>query len=136
MAKVEEKAKKSRQTKLSKKSAEELIQIILRKDEVERKQSAQIANLKSEVNSLSSRIEACYKDQEGTDKAMEELKYSYNNAMSELQSKASDLEDETEAKNAWSKDYFALKDKYNHLKNICFAAFGVILILLIGFIFY
>ena len=65
---------KARQTKLGKKNAEELIQIILRKDATERKLNSTISELKTEVNSLTSRVNNFNKDQEGNIKAIERLK--------------------------------------------------------------
>lgn len=65
---------KARQTKLSKKSVEDLIQIILRKDATERKLNSNIVNLKAEVNSLTSRVDNFDKDQEGNIKAIENWK--------------------------------------------------------------
>lgn len=65
---------KARETKLSKKSVEELIDIILRKDSVERKLNTQIISLKSEVNDLNSRMENAIKDMNGTLSAFNETK--------------------------------------------------------------
>lgn len=65
---------KARQTKLGKKSAEELIQIILRKDATERKLNSNIVSLKAEVNALTSRVNNFDKDQEGNVKAIENWK--------------------------------------------------------------
>ena len=65
---------KSRKTKLTKKSVEELINIILRKDATEKNLNSQIVNLKNEVNSLESRISNMTKDNEGTDKVIGDLK--------------------------------------------------------------
>ena len=64
MANVKEQsaALKSRQTKLLKKSKDELIEVILRKDKVERNQVNQISKLKGEVNSLQSRIKGYIAD--------------------------------------------------------------------------
>ena len=57
MANVKENAAlKSRQTKLLKKSKEELIEIVLKKDKIEKNQVNQISNLKGEINSLNSEI--------------------------------------------------------------------------------
>lgn len=71
MAKIAESpATKSRQTKLGKKSAEELIQIILRKDKTERNLSSQVINLKAEVNSANKIIDNIKKDMEGTIKSL------------------------------------------------------------------
>ena len=76
MANVKEQsaALKSRQTKLLKKSKEELIEVILRKDKVERNQVNQISKLKGEVNSLQSRIKGFISDNEGNQKIIKELK--------------------------------------------------------------
>ena len=76
MANVKEQsaALKSRQTKLLKKSKEELIEVILRKDKVERNQVKQISNLKGEINSLNSRIKGFISDNEGNQKIIKELK--------------------------------------------------------------
>ena len=49
-------AVKGRETKLNKKSNDELIQIILKKDKVERNLNNQIKSLKGEINSLSTRV--------------------------------------------------------------------------------
>lgn len=65
---------KARQTKLGKKSGEELIEIILRKDATERKLNSTIVNLKAEVNALTSRVNNFDKDQEGNIKAIDHWK--------------------------------------------------------------
>jgi hypothetical protein len=65
---------KSRITKLSKKSNEELIDIILRKDKVERNYSKQIINLKATINDSNARMKALTKD---TRNAIEEWKNKY-----------------------------------------------------------
>ena len=59
---VNETQLKTRKTKLSKKSSEDLINIILRKDDVERKLNKQIVNLKTEVNDLNSKIKSLQLD--------------------------------------------------------------------------
>ena len=76
MANVKEQsaALKSRQTKLLKKSKDELIQVILRKDKAERNQVKQISNLKGEINSLNSRIKGFIADNEGDQKTIKELR--------------------------------------------------------------
>ena len=71
-------ALKSRQTKLLKKSKEELVEVILRKDKVERNQVKQISNLKGEINSLNSRIKGFVADSEGDQKTIKELKDYYS----------------------------------------------------------
>ena len=59
---VNETQLKTRKTKLSKKSSEDLINIILRKDDVERKLNKQIVNLKTEVNDLNSKVKSLQLD--------------------------------------------------------------------------
>ena len=75
MANVKEQsaALKGRQTKLLKKSKEELIEIVLRKDKIEKNQVKQISNLKGEINSLQSRIKGFIADSEGDQKTIKEL---------------------------------------------------------------
>ena len=73
-AKDKNAALKSRQTKLLKKSKEELIEIVLRKDKIEKNQVKQISNLKGEINSLNSRIIGFIADSEGDQKTIKELR--------------------------------------------------------------
>ena len=76
MANVKEQsaALKSRQTKLLKKSKEELIEIVLKKDKIEKNQVNQISNLKGEINSLQSRIKAYIADNDGNEEKIKELR--------------------------------------------------------------
>ena len=74
---------KARQTKLSKKNSDELIQIILKKDKIERNLNNQIKSLKNEVNTLSTRVNNFDKDMEGTIQALE----SYKDKVKTLQEK-------------------------------------------------
>lgn len=76
MANVKEQsaALKGRQTKLLKKSKEELIEIVLRKDKIEKNQVNQISKLKGEVNSLQSRIKGYIADNDGNEEKIKELR--------------------------------------------------------------
>lgn len=65
---------KARQTKLLKKTKDELIEVILRKDKVERNQVNQISNLKGEINSLQSRIKGYISDNEGNEKIIKDFR--------------------------------------------------------------
>lgn len=67
-------ALKRRQTKLLKKSKEELIEVILRKDKIEKNQVKQISNLKGEINSLNTRVNGFVADSEGDQKTIKELR--------------------------------------------------------------
>lgn len=75
MANVKENAAlKGRQTKLLKKSKDELIEVILRKDKIEKNQVNQISNLKGEINSLQSRIKGYIADNDGNEEKIKELR--------------------------------------------------------------
>ena len=79
MANVKENAAlKGRQTKLLKKSKEELIEIVLRKDKIEKNQVNQISNLKGEINSLNGEIKGFIADSEGDQKIIKELRNDYS----------------------------------------------------------
>ena len=67
-------ALKRRQTKLLKKSKEELIEVILRKDKIEKNQVKQISNLKGEINFLNTRVNGFIADSEGDQKTIKELR--------------------------------------------------------------
>lgn len=73
-AKEQSAALKGRQTKLLKKSKEELIEIVLRKDKIEKNQVKQISNLKGEINFLNTRVNGFIADSEGDQKTIKELK--------------------------------------------------------------
>ena len=85
MANVKEQsaALKSRQTKLLKKSKEELIEIVLRKDKIEKNQVKQISNLKGEINSLNSRINGFIADSEGDQETIKRLR-EYNSKYEDI----------------------------------------------------
>ena len=74
---------KARQTKLGKKSNDELIQIVLKKDKAERNLNNQIKNLKGEVNHLSTRVKNFDSDMERTQQALD----SYKDKVKTLQEK-------------------------------------------------
>ena len=76
-------AVKGRETKLNKKSNDELIQIILKKDKVERNLNNQIKSLKGEINALSTRVKNFDSDMEGTIQTIE----SYKDQVKTLQEK-------------------------------------------------
>ena len=69
---------KRRQTKLLKKSKEELIEVILRKDKIEKNQVKQISNLKGEINFLNTRINGFIADSEGDQETIKGLRECYS----------------------------------------------------------
>lgn len=101
---------KARQTKLGKKSVEDLIQIILRKDATERKLNGNIVNLKAEVNSLTSRVDNFDKDQEGNVKAIEKWRLE-TEKQKELVASLTDKVSNTAAELRETKEVVDKKDK-------------------------
>lgn len=124
MANVKEQsaALKGRQTKLLKKSKEELIEIVLRKDKIEKNQVNQISNLKEEINSLNTRIKAFIADSKGDQKTIKELRDYYskledaNQTLHEnIDSKCIELEETT---NKFNKLIVELENKVKSWANI------------------
>ena len=139
MANVKEQsaALKSRQTKLLKKSKEELIEIVLRKDKIEKNQVKQISNLKGEINSLNNRINGFIADSEGDQKIIKELRNDYsklediNKTLHEIiDSRAIEWE---ETSNKLNKLILETENKAKFLANI---AIGSSIAFIIAFIAY
>lgn len=117
---------KGRETKLSKKSNEELIQIILRKDKLERNLNAQVVSLKAEVNSLSSRVNNFDKDMEGTVNEVKNLRDSNKVSREQIDSLRIRLKDEEENRNKNDKYIVELEENNHSLKTYC--VFSTILV--------
>lgn len=107
-AKEQSAALKGRQTKLLKKSKEELIEIVLKKDKIEKNQVNQISNLKGEINSLQSRIKGYIADNEGNEEKIKELR----NDNIFLKDRNSSLNEKINAK---SIEIEELTDKFNKI---------------------
>ena len=139
MANVKENAAlKSRQTKLLKKSKEELIEIVLRKDKIEKNQVKQISNLKGEINSLNSRINGFIADSEGDQKIIKELREScskledLNKTLHEnIAFNRSELEETT---NQFNKIIVETENKAKSWANIAIMSSIVFIITLIAYI--
>lgn len=133
MTNVKEKsvALKSRQTKLSKKTKEELIEVILRKDKVERNQINQISKFKGEINSLQSRLNNYISDTDGLLKNIRELK-DRNKALNELiDCKNSDIKEST---CYYSKIVVEYKNKIRILNKISISLIILYIVTLVCFI--
>ena len=133
MTNVKEKsvALKSRQTKLSKKTKEELIEVILRKDKVERNQINQISKFKGEINNLQSRLNNCISDSDGHLKSIRELR-DRNKALNELiDCKNSDIKEITCHYNKIEVEY---KNKIRILSKISISLIVLYIITLVCFI--
>lgn len=74
MAKELSTSEKSRKTKLSKKSVEELVNIILRKDDVERRKDNLIKALKINIQGLEKKVESISNDITNIETEYNELK--------------------------------------------------------------
>ena len=140
MANVKEQsaALKSRQTKLLKKSKEELIEIVLRKDKIEKNQVKQISNLKGEINSLNSEIKGFISDSEGDQKIIKELREScskledLNKTLHEnIAFNRSELEETT---NQFNKIIVETENKAKSWANIAIMSSIVFIITLIAYI--
>ena len=140
MANVKEQsaALKGRQTKLLKKSKEELIEIVLRKDKIEKNQVKQISNLKGEINSLNSRIKGFIADSEGDKKIIKELRNDYfkledvNKTLHEtIDSRAIEWE---ETSNRLNKYIVELENKAKSWANIAIISSIAFIVTLIGYI--
>ena len=137
-AKEQSAALKSRQTKLLKKSKEELIEIVLRKDKIEKNQVKQISNLKGEINSLQSRIKGFIADSEGDQKIIKELRNDYskledvNKTLHEtIDSRAIEWE---ETSNRLNKHIVETENKAKSWANIAIMSSIVFIITLIAYI--
>ena len=86
-------SEKSRKTKLSKKSVEELVNIILRKDDVERRKDNLIKALKINIQGLEKKVEAISNDITNTETEYNELKRSNFNAIKDNANFKTQLED-------------------------------------------
>ena len=129
---------KRRQTKLLKKSKEELIEVILRKDKIEKNQVKQISNLKGEINSLNSEIKGFIADSEGDHKIIKELRESYskledlNKTLHEnIDFNRSDLKETT---NKFNKIIVETENKAKSWANIAIMSSIVFIITLIAYI--
>lgn len=122
---------KGRQTKLSKKTYEELIDIILRKDKTERNLSKQVKNLKGEVNTLQSRVDAFDKDMEGTYQSLETYKDKISTLNEQVESANTIAKDHYDAYLEENKKVISLTKTNNALKILFILSLGITLITII-----
>jgi t-SNARE complex subunit (syntaxin) len=124
---------KARRTSLGKKSKDELINIILRKDSTERKNNVKIQELTSllkEADSLNeekaTRILGFEKDMKG----MEEIVKTKQEQIDALISEKNTLAEQVEE---WSKKYVNVKNISSLRRKVIFTCFGIITILIVLF---
>ena len=127
-------AEKTRKTKLSKKSIDELVNIILRKDDIERKNNKLIKYLKITIDGLEKKT----KNLEEYNKNLEDSNVSLNNSFNEV-NKA--YKDSLNTIQHYDDDMFSLQDKINRLvksNSKCFGyglLLGAIIVFIIELIF-
>lgn len=115
-------AEKTRKTKLSKKSIDELVNIILRKDDIERKNHKLIKYLKITIDDLEKKT----KDIKEDNKYLEDTNINLNNSFNEV-NKA--YKDSLNTIQHYDDDMFSLQDKINKLVKSNARCFGYGLLL-------
>lgn len=134
-------AEKTRKTKLSKKSVDELVNIILRKDDIERKNNKLIKCLKINIEGLEKKTKGLEED----NKCLEVTNVNLNNAINEVNKAYKEIVKELNDSSTTIKHYddeiFSLQDKINRLvksNSKCFGyglIIGAIIVLVVKLIF-
>ena len=107
-------AEKSRVTKLSKKSNEELVDIIIRKDDVERRKDKLIACLKTNIAGLENKISNIQEDLRNAEDEYADILKKNNTLATIAQNKQNELNDINKTLKANDKFY---KDKLDALQD-------------------
>ena len=122
-------AEKTRKTKLSKKSIDELVNIILRKDDIERKNHKLIKYLKITIDGLEKKTKSLEEDYQ----KLEDINVSVNDSFDRLSKvyKETDirLKDSLNTIQHYDDDIFSLQDKINKLVKSNARCFGYGLII-------
>lgn len=114
-------AEKTRKTKLSKKSIDELVNIILRKDDIERKNNKLIKYLKITIDGLEKKTKGIEED----NKYLEDANVNLNNSFNEVNKAYKDSLNTIQHYD----DIFSLQDKINRLVKYNSKCFGYGLLL-------
>ena len=134
-------AEKTRKTKLSKKSVDELVNIILRKDDIERKNNKLIKCLKINIEGLEKKNKSLEED----NKCLETTNVNLDNAINEVNKAYKEIVKELNDSSTTIKHYddeiFSLQDKINRLvksNSKCFGyglIIGAVIVLVVKLIF-
>ncbi len=127
---------KARRTSLGKKSNDELITIILRKDKSERSMNSKIQNLQAllkEADSLNEEKATRILNFEKDMNSMEELVKVKQEQIDSLFSEKNTLTKQVEE---WSKKYVKVKTISSIRRKVIFACFGIIAILIVRMILF
>ena len=134
-------AEKTRKTKLSKKSVDELVNIILRKDDIERKNNKLIKCLKINIEGLEKKSKSIEEDNKCLETANVNLDNSFNELNKVYKETVKKLDDSSTTIKHYDDEIFSLQDKINKLvksNSKCFGyglIIGAVIVLVVKLIF-
>ena len=134
-------AEKTRKTKLSKKSVDELVNIILRKDDIERKNNKLIKCLKINIEGLEKKSKSIEEDNKCLETANVNLNNSFNELNKVYKETVKKLDDSLNTIQHYDDNAFALRDNINKLvkyNSKCFGyglIIGAVIVLVVKLIF-
>lgn len=122
-------AEKTRKTKLSKKSIDELVNIILRKDDIERKNNKLIKYLKITIDGLEKKTKDLEEDNKHLEASNVSLDNSFNEVNKAYKEAVKKLDDSLNTIKHHDDEMFSLQDKINRLVKSNSKCFGYGLLL-------
>ena len=134
-------AEKTRKTKLSKKSVDELVNIILRKDDIERKNNKLIKCLKINIDGLEKKTKGLEEDYQKLEDINVSVNDSFDNLNRAYKETIKKLDDSLTTIKHYDDNAFALQDKINRLvksNSKCFGyglIIGAVIVLVVKLIF-
>lgn len=134
-------AEKTRKTKLSKKSIDELVNIILRKDDIERKNNKLIKCLKINIEGLEKKTKGLEEDNTCLEDANVNLNNSFDRLNKVYKETIKKLDDSVTTIKHYDDEIFSLQDKINRLvksNSKCFGyglIIGAVIVLVVKLIF-
>lgn len=134
-------AEKTRKTKLSKKSVDELVNIILRKDDIERKNNKLIKCLKINIEGLEKKIKGLEEDNKCLETSNVNLDNAFNEVNKAYKETIKKLDDSVTTIKHYDDEIFSLQDKINRLvksNSKCFGyglIIGAVIVLVVKLIF-
>ena len=134
-------AEKTRKTKLSKKNIDELVNIILRKDDIERKNNKLIKCLKINIDGLEKKTKGLEEDNKCLETTNVNLDNAFNEVNKAYKETVKKLDDSLTAIKHYDDEIFSLQDKINRLvksNSKCFGyglIIGAVIVLVVKLIF-
>lgn len=134
-------AEKTRKTKLSKKSVDELVNIILRKDDIERKNHKLIKCLKINIEGLKKKNKSLEEDNKCLEASNVNLDNAFNEVNKAYKETVKKLDDSVTTIKHYDDEIFSLQDKINRLvksNSKCFGyglIIGAVIVLVVKLIF-